>query len=61
MNLIIRKPKLGHSTKQLFKNYRSIKSKEKLHQDNGILLGRKKEENFTICNSIDGPREHYAK
>ena len=29
--------------------------------DNGILLGRKKEENVTLCNSMDGPGEHYAK
>ena len=28
---------------------------------NGILLSCKKEENFTLCNSIVGPREHYAK
>ena len=28
---------------------------------NGILLGYKKEENFTHCNSIYGPGEHYAK
>ena len=28
---------------------------------NGILLGHKKEENFTLCDSIDGPEEHYAK
>ena len=28
---------------------------------NGILLGHKKEENFTFCDSMDGPREHYAK
>ena len=28
---------------------------------NGILLGCKKEENFTLCNSMDGPGEHYAK
>ena len=27
---------------------------------NGILLGHKKEENFTLCNSMDGPGEHYA-
>ena len=32
---------------------------ELLH--NGILLSHKKEENFTLCNSIDGPGEHYAK
>ena len=24
-------------------------------------LDVKKEENFTLCNSMDGPREHYAK
>ena len=29
--------------------------------DNGILLGCKKEENFTLCNSMDRPGEHYAK
>ena len=27
---------------------------------NGILLGCKKEENFTLCDSMDGPGEHYA-
>ena len=31
------------------------------HLHNGILLGHKKEENFTLCVSTDGPREHYAK
>ena len=30
------------------------------HLHNGILVGHKKEENFTICNSMDGPGEHYA-
>ena len=25
------------------------------HLHNGILLGHKKEEKFTLCNSIDGP------
>ena len=28
---------------------------------NGILLSSRKEEKFTLCNSIDGPGEHYAK
>ena len=29
---------------------------------NGILLGHKKrKENFTLCDSMDGPGEHYAK
>ena len=36
-----------------------IKQLEHLH--NGILLGHKKEENFTLCHSMDGPGEHYAK
>ena len=27
----------------------------------GILLGHKKEENFILCDSMDGPGEHYAK
>ena len=31
------------------------------HLHNRILLGHKKEENFTIFDSIDGPGEHYAK
>ena len=31
------------------------------HLHNGILLGHKKEENFTLCHSMDGPGEHYAK
>ena len=26
---------------------------------NGILLSSKKEENFTLCNSMDEPGEHY--
>ena len=28
---------------------------------NGILLSHKKEQNFTFCNSMDGPGEYYAK
>ena len=31
------------------------------HLHKGILLGCKKEENFTLCHSMDGPGEHYAK
>ena len=31
------------------------------HLHSGILLGHKKEENFTLCNSRDGPGEGYAK
>ena len=27
------------------------------HLHNGILLGCKKEENFTLCNSMDGPQD----
>ena len=30
------------------------------HAHIGILLGHKKEETFTLCNSMDGPGEHYA-
>ena len=32
-----------------------------VHLYYGILLSHKKEENFTLCDSIDGPGEHYAK
>ena len=28
---------------------------------NGILLGHKEEEKFTLCDNMDGPGEHYAK
>ena len=31
------------------------------HLHNGILHGRKKEGAPTLCNSMDGTREHYAK
>ena len=31
------------------------------HLHNGIVLGHKKEENSTLCNSMDGSVEHYAK
>ena len=29
------------------------------HLHKGVLLGCKKE-NFNLCNSMDGPEEHYA-
>ena len=31
------------------------------HLHNGILLGHNKEEKFTLCDSMYGPGEHYAK
>ena len=31
------------------------------HLHNGILLSHKKEENFILCNSMNGPGEHYVK
>ena len=31
------------------------------HLHNGMLLGCKKEESFTLCDSMDGPGEHYVK
>ena len=31
------------------------------HLHNGILLSHEKEENFTLCNSMDGPGEYYTK
>ena len=37
----------------------SIKTMGNSHK--GILLGYKKEENFTLCNSMDGSGKHYAK
>ena len=32
-----------------------------VHIHNEILVSHKIEENFTLCNSMDGPGEHYAK
>ena len=32
-----------------------------IHLHNGILFGHKKEENFTLCISMDGLTEYYAK
>ena len=31
------------------------------HLHNRILLHHKKEQNFTLCDSMGGPGEHYAK
>ena len=31
------------------------------HLHNRTLLSHKKEENFTLCDSVDEPGEHYAK
>ena len=31
------------------------------HLHNGILLSCKKKENFTLCDSVDGPGECYVK
>ena len=31
------------------------------HLHKGILLGHEKVENFILCNTMDGPGEHYAK
>ena len=31
------------------------------HLHSEILLGLKKEENFALCGSMDGPGKHYAK
>ena len=31
------------------------------HLNNGILFSRKKQENCTLCNSMDRPEEYYAK
>ena len=31
------------------------------HLHSGILLGLKKDENFILCDSMDGPGEHYAR
>ena len=32
-----------------------------VYLNNGMLVGHKKEENFTLCNSMDEPGEHCAK
>ena len=40
---------------------RSVDKTTMGHLHTGILLSHKKEENFTLCNSMDGPGDHYAK
>ena len=40
---------------------RRVDTKAVVLLHNGILFGCKKEENLTICNSMDGLGEHYAK
>ena len=32
-----------------------------VHLHNRVLLGHKKEGNLSLCGSMDGPGEHYAK
>ena len=32
-----------------------------VHLHNGILHSREKEGTYTLCNGMDGTREHYAK
>ena len=42
-------------------NSRALDKTTMGHLHNGIVLGYKKEENFTLGDSMDGPGEHYAK
>ncbi|KAF6293123.1 hypothetical protein mRhiFer1_009033 [Rhinolophus ferrumequinum] len=35
--------------------------KKLVHLYNGVLRSHKEERNLTICNNMDGPREHYVK
>ena len=39
---------------------RRVDKKAVVPLHNGMLLGRKKEWNLTICNSMDGPKGYYA-
>ena len=40
---------------------RWVGKKAVVHLHNRILLSIKKKGNFTLCDSMDGPVEHYAK
>ena len=40
---------------------RSVYKKAVVRLHNGILCSYKKEGTLTLCNSMDGPGEHYAK
>ena len=40
---------------------RWVDKKTVWHLLNEMLFGHKKEENFTLCDSIHGPGKHYAK
>ena len=42
-------------------NSRGVDKTAMVHLHHGILLGHNKEENFTICKSVDRPGEHYTK
>ena len=39
---------------------RHVDNKAAAHVHNGLLLGYRKEQNLTHCNSMDGPRGHHA-
>ena len=39
---------------------RGLDKDDVVHIYYGTLLSHKKEENVTLCNSMDGPGEHYA-
>ena len=41
--------------------YRWVDTKAVVHLHNGILVGRKKEETFTLCDNMDGHGEHRTK
>ena len=47
--------------KQAVSISRWMDEKAVVHLHTGMLLGHKKEGNFTPCNSMSGPGEHYAK
>ena len=52
---------IAECRKQLCAHQRMSGSKNMVHLHNGILLSREKEGAYTLCNSMDGTGEHYAK
>ena len=51
----------GESRKQTWENSMELPQKTMIHLHNGILCSREKEGAYTLCNSMDGTGEHYAK
>ena len=53
--------KINTTFKNDFKDSKWVDQKTMVHLHNGILCSREKEGAYTLCDSMDGTGEHYAK